>query len=303
MTFKQQLSEYSKIINENLHNYMNTPSKENRKLIDSMKYSLFAGGKRLRPILVLATYDMFANSNCTSKNSNEKYSSIMPYACAIEMIHTYSLIHDDLPAMDDDDLRRGKPTNHKVYGEALAILAGDGLLNYAFEIMLESAINQKNMKKHVGVVKEIATAAGIHGMIGGQAVDIESENKDISLSTIDYIHHNKTAALISVSMRAGAILAGTSSENIKNMEKLGRSLGLAFQIRDDILDIVGDKSKIGKSVGSDEACNKATYPKIIGLEKSSKKVASLTDSVNLSLISFNSGFLQELCNYLMTRDS
>ncbi|MBN4062773.1 MAG: farnesyl-diphosphate synthase [Alkaliphilus sp.] len=301
MEFKEQLSEYGKIINRNLSSYMEIPSKENRKLIEAMKYSLFAGGKRLRPILVLATYDMF-DSRANNRRS-ENYSFVMPYACAIEMVHTYSLIHDDLPAMDDDDLRRGKPTNHRVYGEALAILAGDGLLNYAFEIMLESALNQNNTKTHVDVIKEIATASGIYGMIGGQAVDIESENKDIDLSTISYIHHNKTAALISVSMKVGAVLAGASYKDVKIIGKLGRDLGLAFQIRDDILDIVGDESKTGKNVGSDNSCNKSTYPKIIGLEKSNEKVISLTNNISSVLDEYNSTFLRELCTYLMTRES
>lgn len=303
MEFKEQLSEYGKIINRNLYNYMEIPSKENRKLIEVMKYSLFAGGKRVRPVLVLATYDMFANNRSINKSNSENYSFAMPYACAIEMIHTYSLIHDDLPAMDDDDLRRGKATNHKVYGEALAILAGDGLLNYAFEIMLESALSQNNMRTHVDVIREIATASGIYGMIGGQAVDIESENKDIDLSMLSYIHHKKTAALISVSMKAGAVLAGASDKDVKIIEKLGRDLGLAFQIRDDILDIVGDKSKTGKNAGSDNSCNKSTYPKIVGLDKSNEKVISLTKSISSVLDNYNSAFLQELCMYLMTRES
>ncbi len=301
MEFKEQLSEYGKIVNRNLYNYMEIPSKENRKLIEAMKYSLFAGGKRLRPILVLATYDMF--DSLADKRRYENYSFAMPYACAIEMIHTYSLIHDDLPAMDDDDLRRGKPTNHKVYGEALAILAGDGLLNYAFEIMLKSALNQNSMRTHVDVIREISTASGIYGMIGGQAVDIESESKDIDLSTLSYIHHNKTAALISVSMKAGAVLAGASDKDVKIIGKLGQDLGLAFQIRDDILDIVGDKSKTGKNAGSDNSCNKSTYPKIVGLEKSNEKVISLTNNISSVLEEYNSTFLQELCTYLMTRES
>lgn len=286
---------------------MEIPSKENRKLIEAMKYSLFAGGKRLRPVLVLATYDMFANNGSTNKSNSENYSEnysfAMPYACAIEMVHAYSLIHDDLPAMDDDDLRRGKATNHKVYGEALAILAGDGLLNYAFEIMLESALSQNNMRTHVDVIREIATASGIYGMIGGQAVDIESEDKDIDLSMLSYIHHKKTAALISVSMKAGAVLAGASDKDVKIIEKLGRDLGLAFQIRDDILDIVGDKSKTGKNAGSDNSCNKSTYPKIVGLDKSNEKVISLTKSISSVLDNYDSAFIQKLCTYLMTRES
>jgi len=302
MMFKQQLSEYTTIINNNLNNYLSRPVQKNRNLIEAMKYSLFAGGKRLRPILVLATYDIFAKDISVSVDKRKRYNCAIPYACALEMIHTYSLIHDDLPAMDNDSLRRGKPTNHIVYGDALAILAGDGLLNFAFELMLEHALNKKDIKKYVEVIKEISSASGIDGMIGGQVVDIESENRDIDLSTIEYIHNNKTAALISVAMKAGAMIAGASQKNISLMGKIGVDFGLAFPIRDDILDILGDEVKLGKNCGSDESCNKSTYPKIVGLAESNKKIVNLTKSISSTLENFNSTFLQELNSYLMIRE-
>lgn len=201
-----------------------------------MNYSLKAGGKRLRPILTLEA--------CKLVGGNEK--DAYPFAVAIEMIHTYSLIHDDLPALDNDDLRRGRKTNHKVYGEAMAILAGDGLLNYAYEIMLRESLSKGEPEKYLKAINEIAKASGIYGMIGGQVVDIESEGKSIDMEKLDFIHMNKTAAIIIGCMRAGAIIGGASEEELENVTKYAKNIGLSFQIVDDILDIVGDEAKLGK---------------------------------------------------------
>ncbi|HDR5039314.1 TPA: polyprenyl synthetase family protein [Bacillus anthracis] len=294
MIFKDQLNNYIELINAQLSSYLDYEKGHNNKLIESMKYSLLAGGKRLRPILALASYDLFG------KDVQE----VMPYACALEMIHTYSLIHDDLPAMDNDDYRRGKLTNHKIYGEGIAILAGDGLLNYSFEIMLDNALKHKDMYSHIRSIKEIANSAGINGMIGGQIVDLESENKAIKEETLNYIHMNKTAALIIAPLKVGAIIGGAREEDIKCMEEIGSNLGLAFQITDDILDVIGDESKLGKSIGSDMEKHKSTYASLFGIESSIERVKELTDNVNslLKPYSDKSNFLLELSNYLMKRE-
>ncbi|SDK50990.1 polyprenyl synthetase family protein [Natronincola ferrireducens] len=295
MDWKQQLNNYTEKINRELEKYIDgNANNKNQTLIDAMKYSLMGGGKRLRPVLAIASYEIF----------KEDTHKVLPCACAIEMIHTYSLIHDDLPAMDNDDYRRGRLTNHKVYGEGTAILAGDGLLNYAFEIMLQEALKEDNIKSYVECMQVIAKAAGVHGMIGGQIVDLESENKKIDKETIDYIHLNKTAALIAAPLKVGAILAGANKDDIKNMEDIGRNLGLAFQIRDDILDIIGEEEKLGKHVGSDEDSNKSTYPSLYGLDYSINRVKELTCEVHEKLNRYDtkSKFLYELSNYLINRD-
>lgn len=294
MGWKKQLDSYIDVINQRLENYLQIPNTKNQTLIEAMKYSVFAGGKRLRPVLALASYELFGND----------LKQILPYACGLEMIHTYSLIHDDLPAMDDDDFRRGKPTNHKVYGEGIAILAGDGLLNYAFEIMLEDALNHKDMQPYILSIREIANAAGIHGMIGGQVVDLQSENKKVDETTLDYIHFNKTAAMITASLKIGAIIGKGTDNDIQNMEYVGKNLGLAFQIQDDILDIIGDQDKLGKNIGSDQENNKATYPALYGIECSKRKVEELTDNVKRILENYmdKSDFLYCLSNYLVDRE-
>lgn len=294
MEIKQHLNRYIELVNRELERYMSIHPSKNKTLIDAMNYSLMAGGKRLRPILAIASYEIF----------NNQLEEILPYACAIEMIHTYSLIHDDLPAMDNDDYRRGKPTNHKVFGEGIAVLAGDGLLNYAFEIMLQDAVKRRNMKPYVEGMQVIANSAGINGMIGGQVVDLESENRIIDGDTLEYIHLNKTAALITAPLKIGAIIGQASEKDVANMEFIGRNLGLAFQIRDDVLDIIGENDKLGKNIGSDENKQKSTYPSIYGLEYSVNKVKELTLSSNEKLMEYdNSTFLYELSNYLINRDS
>lgn len=294
MSWKNELTQYMELINKHLDQVMNMEKEENYILIDSMKYSLFAGGKRLRPVLALASYQLFAND----------LNNILPYACGLEMIHTYSLIHDDLPAMDNDDYRRGKLTNHKVFGEGIAVLAGDGLLNHSFEVMLRHALTQPQMEPYVRSIYEIAKAAGISGMIGGQTVDLQSENVKVSAETLNYIHLKKTAALIIASLKIGAIIGNASEEDIKNMESIGKNLGLAFQIQDDILDIIGDQKKLGKNIGSDQEKNKSTYPSMYGLDFSINKVKELTNSIYDTLNKYGdkANFLIDLCNYLVDRE-
>jgi len=227
-------------------------------LHSAMRYALLAGGKRLRPGLAKAAYELFGGS------AGENINLVM---CALEMLHTFSLIHDDLPCMDNDDFRRGKPTTHKVYGEATAVLAGDALCIFAFELIARTG--------NADVIKELAHSLGTKGMIGGQIVDIESEGKAVDLATVDYIHYHKTAALIEASLVTGALLSNVKSEDLLHIREFGKGIGLVFQIVDDILDIESSTEKLGKDVGSDVKNGKATYPAIIGLEASKKKAQEL----------------------------
>lgn len=295
MEWKQQLKGYVDLINSYLEEQLEGNSGPNKTVVEAMRYSLFAGGKRLRPVLMMAAYELFG----------EDISEVLPYAAAIEMIHTYSLIHDDLPAMDNDDYRRGKLTNHKVFGDGIAILAGDGLLNLAYEIMVKDALRKNNPRPFLEATYELARASGINGMIGGQTVDLESENKNITGDTLEYIHLNKTAAIITASLTAGAIIGGAEEKDITRMVGIGTSLGIAFQIQDDILDIVGDQDKLGKKIGSDEEKQKSTYPSIHGLDYSYKKVKELTEAIYGSLHSYGEkgAFFLELSRYLMERES
>ncbi|MBI2154585.1 MAG: polyprenyl synthetase family protein [Candidatus Rokubacteria bacterium] len=236
-----------------------------------MRYSVFAGGKRLRPILVIAGAEAVRGRVEEGGTLNR----ILPTACALELIHTYSLVHDDLPAMDDDDYRRGRLTNHKVFGEAIAILAGDALLTLAFGLLAEHA--------SLEVVKEVARAAGTFGMIGGQVVDIQSEGKSVDAETLEYIHRHKTAALIRASLVSGAMLAGASPAIFKVIGEAGTHLGLAFQIVDDILDVEGSLEELGKTAGSDRRKKKVTYPEHFGLETSRIKAKSLIEDAKAAL--------------------
>ena len=233
----------------------------------AMRYSVLAPGKRLRPILVIAGAEAVGGAA----------PSVMDAACALELIHAYSLIHDDLPAMDDDDYRRGRLTNHKVFGEAMAILAGDALLTLAFRLIADNASRMNDPRMIARVVADVADAAGTNGMVGGQVIDIESEGKDVGPDTLEYIHRHKTAALIRVSLTAGATLAGGRPEQLAAIRAAGESLGLAFQIVDDILDVEGSLAELGKSAGSDERKKKATYPAIYGLDVSKQKARTLID--------------------------
>jgi geranylgeranyl diphosphate synthase type II len=232
---------------------------------DAMRYSVFAGGKRLRPILALLA----------AEAAGGKVEDALPAGAALEMIHTYSLIHDDLPAMDDDDLRRGRPTCHKVYGEAIAILAGDALLTRASEVLAGPDACGAPAARRLQIVAEIAEAAGSQGMVGGQAMDIAAEGRQIGLDTLQYLHAQKTAALIRAAIRAGGIAGGATAEVLERLTRYGDCLGLAFQIVDDILDVEGDSAEMGKTAGSDQRKQKATYPAMVGLEASRREAARL----------------------------
>ena len=294
MEFKQSLKEKSNYIERMLIEYMPKEEGYQSTIMEAMNYSLKAGGKRLRPILTLEA--------CKIVGGDEK--DAIPFAMAVEMIHTYSLIHDDLPALDNDDLRRGKPTNHKVFGESMAILAGDALLNYAFEIMLSNSINKENPQKYLRAINEVAKSTGIYGMIGGQVVDIKSENKVISKDKLDFIHLNKTAAIIIGCMRAGAIIGNACEEDLEKITKYSKNIGLSFQIVDDILDIVGDENKLGKKVGSDIENHKSTYPSLLGLEKSKEIANELIKESKHNIKDFksDSSFLEGLANYIIDRE-
>ena len=261
----------------------------------AMRYSVMAGGKRLRPILVIAGAEAVGGAA----------TMVMPTACALEMIHTYSLIHDDLPAMDDDDYRRGRLTNHKVFGDAIAILAGDALLTLAFRLIADNADLVSDPRVIRDVVAEIADAAGTFGMVGGQVVDIESEGKAISAETLEYIHRHKTAALIRASLRVGARLAGGDAAAVTAISEAGSDLGLAFQIVDDILDVEGSLEELGKTAGSDERKQKATYPGIHGREASRRQAKMLIDRAKerLGVFGQRSAPLLALADYVVERKS
>ncbi len=258
---------------------------------DAMRYSLFAGGKRLRPILCLASAEAVGGP----------VQNAFPLACAVECIHTYSLIHDDLPCMDDDDLRRGKPTSHKVYGEGLAVLAGDGLLTIAFELVARCPGWPRY--KVADLVKELSQSSGSQGLIGGQVVDLESEGKKISIEDLRYIHQNKTSALITSSIRLGAMSGNATSAQLKTLTLFGKSLGLAFQVIDDILDITQTSAELGKSAGKDLKVQKATYPSLLGMEGAQKEAARLTKQALNALkpLGKKGERLREIAEYMLAR--
>jgi geranylgeranyl diphosphate synthase, type II len=264
------------------------------RLLEAMEYSLYAGGKRLRPILLLAALEAFGGT----------LEQGLPAACALEMIHTYSLIHDDLPAMDNDDFRRGKPTNHKQYDEATAILAGDGLLTHAFYVLYSLVDNGVDAASAMRLVKELAYYAGPRGMVGGQMADLLGENRKIELEELQFIHEHKTADLLMFSVRAGAILGGATEEQIQLVTTFGRNIGLAFQIQDDILDIYGEEEKIGKPVGSDVTNQKSTYPSLIGLENCQKELEHLIDEAKQALrqADIKEEALASIADYIVSRD-
>lgn len=292
MNFQDGLHNKAKIIDDYLNLYLTQHENSfELKLHESMRYSLLAGGKRIRPVLLMTIGELFGS----------KQEQLIDYACCIEMIHTYSLIHDDLPAMDDDDLRRGIATNHIVFGEAMAILAGDGLLNFAFETMSRIALSQG--MNHVKAMHEISKAAGHQGMIGGQVADILSENQMGDLSILTYIQEKKTGALITTSIVAGGMIAGVDDETIEKLRLLGTLVGTAFQIQDDILDIESTEQTLGKPIGSDEKNSKLTYPSLCGLEASKARVQSLIQEAVQIIESFEGDvtFLKALIEYLCYR--
>ncbi|MDK2887580.1 MAG: geranylgeranyl diphosphate synthase, type [Thermoanaerobacter sp.] len=261
----------------------------------AMRYSLFAGGKRLRPVLVLAAAETVGGDPV----------KVLPAACALELIHTYSLIHDDLPAMDNDDFRRGKPTCHRVFGEAIAILAGDALLTYAFALLARNAREQlAPVERVIQVIGEVAVAAGTPGLIGGQVVDTLATDDTVDAATLEYIHRHKTGALYRVSVRAGAILAGAGEKQLEALTAYAENLGLAFQIQDDILDVEGDPVRLGKPVGSDKRNKKATYPALFGLDMARARAKEAVEEALAALELFDerAGFLRELARFVAARD-
>lgn len=293
--FKAQLNTRVAEINGDLEKVFQQNLDTPEIIIEAMKYSLFAGGKRLRPILMMET--------CRALEGD--LNIIRPLAMGIEMIHTYSLIHDDLPAMDNDDLRRGKPTNHKVYGDAMAILAGDALLNYAVETMLQGTqgLSGTALTNYISAMRCIMGASGILGMVGGQVADMLSEDRVISLDEMDYIHLHKTAALLEACVQSGCIIAEAEPATQGRLISYSHRIGLAFQIVDDILDIEGNVEDLGKPIGSDEKNHKATFVSLYGLEASKLKVAELeTEALEmLKPIGERTAFLQELASYICQR--
>ncbi|WP_372401637.1 polyprenyl synthetase family protein [Bacillus spizizenii] len=260
----------------------------------SMLYSLEAGGKRLRPLIVLAVLNAYGKSEKDG----------IPVGCAVEMIHTYSLIHDDLPCMDDDDLRRGKPTNHKVFGEATAVLAGDGLLTESFKLITSHVSDEVSAEKRLRLVNELISAAGTEGMVGGQVADMEAENRQVTLEELESIHERKTAKLLGFSVIAGAILADAPEEDIETLRTFSRHIGIGFQIRDDILDLEGSEEKIGKRVGSDTTNEKSTYPSLLSLEGAKHKLdVHIKEAKRLiGGLSLQKDLLYELCDLIAARD-
>ena len=315
MNIATYLKEKRELVDSYLESYFSITS-DPSVLHKAMRYSLFAGGKRIRPILALASYEA----------CGEDPRDIVLYASALELIHTYSLIHDDLPSMDNDDLRRGKPTNHKVFGEAMAILSGDALLTEAFLMLSNSLPNKASSppsptplsgKVSVGlfshkeikpstiikVIREVALAAGMHGMVGGQALDIFSENLEPDKDTLNFIHLHKTAALITASVRMGAILANIKEKKLKVLTEYGTGIGLAFQIIDDILDIEGNPEELGKTAGSDIKMKKMTYPALCGSVRSKQKAENLISVAidSLKIFSSEADPLRKIALYLLKR--
>jgi geranylgeranyl diphosphate synthase type II len=285
--FKETFQRYIDMIEKYL-----AQLKWNKDILNqSMYYSLIGGGKRIRPVLALAAAEAVGGNP----------ESILSAAVSLELIHTYSLIHDDLPAMDNDDYRRGRLSNHKVFGEAHAILAGDALLTYAFELLADPGLDQP--EKQLRIIREVAVAAGKDGMVGGQVADLAGEGRTLTLNEIEEIHKAKTGALLTVSTRLGGILAGGTEQQVKALTDYARALGLAFQIKDDILDVVGDSETLGKPVGSDLRQGKSTYVSLLGLEGAGREMHVQILKAQSALKLFDEGafFLNELANYIEQR--
>lgn len=263
-SFNRLVARFSPLIDRSLKRLAWPRADAPKRLLHAMSYSLWAGGKRLRPMLVLAGCEAVGGT----------LSVALPVACAFEMIHTYSLIHDDLPAMDDDDLRRGKPTCHKAFDEATAILAGDAMLTYAFQVIAEQV---RDPAVCVAVLREIASGAGVSGMVGGQQADLEGEGQSLDLERLVYIHSRKTGALIAASVVCGALVGGASKAAVARLRAFGREIGLAFQVVDDVLDVTATAEQLGKSPGKDQAAHKQTYPALMGLEKAKVHAQQLID--------------------------
>jgi len=294
LDIKKYLQEKGDIVNNALDRLLPGEDEFPQKLHKAMRYSVFAGGKRIRPVLAIASAETFGGLT----------DSIIDIACAVELIHTYSLIHDDLPAIDNDDMRRGMPTCHKVFGEAMAILAGDALLTSAFDVMADTHTSTDEERLLLlKTIQEIARAAGSTGMVGGQVLDIESEGKDVAFPVLEYIHIHKTGELILASIRAGAIMKNAGDKELEAMTRYGEAIGLAFQIADDILDVEGNKEDTGKNVGGDAKREKVTYPSILGIEESKKRARELTDIALASVEGFGKKAepLKEIAKYIVAR--
>ena len=295
--FMEELQQKVEHINDVLEKFLPAEEGQQRIIFEAMNYSVRAGGKRLRPILMEETYHMFGGSSAV----------IEPFMAAIEMIHTYSLVHDDLPAMDNDEYRRGKKTTHAVYGEAMGILAGDALLNLAYETAAKAFDMEVADTRVARAFAVLAKKAGVYGMVGGQVVDVESEKSDdcsITREKLDFIYRLKTGALIESSMMIGAILAGASADEVSRVEQIAAKLGLAFQIQDDVLDVTSTLEVLGKPVGSDEKNNKATYVTFEGLDKAVSDVERISKEAEEQLddLGYDDAFLKELFEYLIHRE-
>ncbi len=294
MNLKEELEQKKQYFENELDKYMPGESSYPEILFKSMRYSLFAGGKRLRPIMLIEACEAFGGDA----------QKAMPFACAMEMIHTYSLIHDDLPALDNDNFRRGRLTNHKAFGENIAILAGDGLLSYAFEIMSNAVVENLDINS-AKAMQAVAFAAGVNGMVSGQTVDVICEGKKIDKQTLDFIHLNKTAAMIVGAVKAGAYLGGADEKTIEKLEKAAIKLGIAFQIQDDVLDVIGTFDELGKTTNSDEKNDKVTYVSLFGVEESKNFTEKLSNEAIEIFKSCgdNMDFFVELTKYLIDRRS
>ena len=297
MDIRRYLQEKKERVDAALESYLPKREELTSNLYKAMQHSLFAGGKRIRPILSIASFEAVGGTG-------EK---ILPFACALEMIHTYSLIHDDLPAIDNDDYRRGKPTCHKVFGEAIALLAGDGLLTEAFRLMTHRP--EKNHSSSddplvLDLINEVGRAAGVLGMVGGQVVDVESEGKAVDLPTVQYIHTHKTGAMILASVRVGAKLGGAKEALLKALTRYGESLGLAFQIADDVLNVEGKAALMGKNTGSDLFKGKATYPSVLGMEESKIRAKELVEMAVDALMQLGGEAdpLREIARFVIARE-
>lgn len=304
MNFEQELQGKVLEVEEILKEYIPEEDDYQKTVMEAMNYSLLAGGKRLRPVLMAETFRLFDGQN---------FALLKPFLAAIEMIHTYSLVHDDLPAMDNDEYRRGRKTTHVVYGETMAILAGDGLLNYAFETAMKAfdAISCCNDNKEIHyqqvakALQVLARKAGIYGMIGGQVIDMEGFGNDIDRRRLDHMYHLKTGALIEASMMAGAILAGADGKEVKEIEQIAGDIGLAFQIKDDILDVTSTQEVLGKPIHSDEKNEKTTYVSIMDLESANKEVLTFSQRAvqNYLKLPYQNEFLKELIIKLVNREN
>ena len=293
MNFQDKLTEKTKEIENIIQSYLPEETGFAKRMAEAMNYSMTAGGKRLRPMLMQETYRMFGGVG----------EEVRPFMAAMEMIHTHSLIHDDLPAIDNDDYRRGRLTTHKVYGEAMGVLSGDALLNYAYEVMLQAFSLTDQTRRVIRAMEIMAGKTGIHGMLGGQSVDVENDGKPLDKEMLDYIYENKTSALIEAAMMTGAVLGGADEKQLEIIRQAAGNIGLAFQIQDDILDVTSTSEELGKPVRSDEKNHKVTYVTLVGMEQAAKEVEELSEKAVRLLAGLDkqNDFLQDLIHMLIHR--